>query len=129
MKLLQEIYKTFVLLGICPPYKPIKQWIKILYGFISGFCLIILFIGTFSSLVFFVKYFTIDLANAICAVYQIFAFAGGIYIFGMAHVKRDNITTIFDHLQTFYDKSKYNKNSYFFMNDFTFFFCFCNFNR
>lgn len=34
MKPLQINYKTYELLGICPPEKPVNRWLKILYGFI-----------------------------------------------------------------------------------------------
>lgn len=106
MKLLKENYETFVLLGICSPDKSINRWLKIFYGFISVFCLIILFIGFVSSSIYFIKYFSINLANAICVVYHIVASSVIIYSLILAHIKRGGIEKIFDHFQTFYDACK-----------------------
>lgn len=106
MKPLQEIHWIFVILGICPPSKPIGRWLKIFNNSFSIFCLTILFIASISSSIYFIKYFSIDLLSAICAVYQIVGAVISIYTLITAHVKYLDIKKIFNDIQTFYNASK-----------------------
>lgn len=106
MKRLKEIYWIFVILGICPPDKPIERWLKIFSNFISIYCLTIFFIALISSIFYFLKYFSTDLASAIIAVYQIVGAIIGLYLLIMAHIKRHDIKMIFNDIQTFYDACK-----------------------
>lgn len=108
MRPLQENYKIFVLLNICPPANSISHWKKLFHILVSISCLSILFIGMLASLAFILKYFSDDLESAICACDQI---VGGMTVFYpliIAHIKRDDFKEIFDSFQAFYNTSKYN---------------------
>lgn len=106
MKPLQKIYRIFVLLGVCPPAKRISLWMKLFNVSVSIICPILLLISLISSAVFCLKYFSIDLVNAICAIYPVSGLATGLFSLFRVHIKRRDIKKIYDDFQTFYDTSK-----------------------
>lgn len=121
MKLLQENYKIFVFLGICPPDKPTSRWKKLFYISILINCLSVVIIALISSAVFFMKNISSDLENAICACFQIAAALTAIYSFITTYIKRHDLKETFDAFQTFYDASKSNKFNIEVMKLFTYF--------
>lgn len=111
MKPLHENYRIFVLLGICPPDKPIThqmRWLNV--TILISFPAIMLFMLT-GSFVFIVKHILTDLAMAICACFQIGAVGMALYLFITAYVKRNDLKEIFDNYQAFYNTSKLTSSS------------------
>lgn len=107
MKPLKENYKIFVLLGICPPDKPISRRMSIFHILFSVFCTINLFVGLIGSTVFCLKNFSSDLGNGIFGIGQMFATGTCLHALITAHIKRHEIKKIFDDFQTFVDASKF----------------------
>lgn len=119
MEPLQQIYEIFTYLGIYPLNKnPLCRWRKSFQILISLTVFTILLISLISSTVYFIKKFSIDLVNAICAAYQIVGAGTNLYSFIIAHRKRHDLKEIFNEFQTFYDASKlidyYQKYHFFF---------------
>lgn len=101
MKLLQEIYQSFMLLGICPPEQSISHWMTILHIFISVFCACFSLGGLISSTVFCIKHFSIDLESSIYAFSTITSSTMSLYSLIIAHIKRNDIKQMFNDFQTF----------------------------
>lgn len=106
MKPLQDSYRIFAFLCICPSEKPISRWNFYFNILISILSLSLVFIGLIASSAFVSKYLSINLTNALCACYQIAAGISAIYSFITAFIKRDDLKETFDKFQTFYDTCK-----------------------
>lgn len=112
MKPLRESYQLFVFFYVCPPDKPICRWLKLINHFLTISCVIVLFMALISSGIFVIKNFSTDLANAICAYYQIAGLISSIYSIITSYIKRADIKKIFDNFQLFYDASKIKKKNF-----------------
>lgn len=106
MKPLQEIYKIFVFLCICPSVQPMSHRMKLFFIFMAAFRPTILSISCIASFNFIVKYFSIDLANALCAGYQISGSINAIYSAITAYMKCNDFKEAFNAFQAFYDASE-----------------------
>lgn len=106
MKTLLAIYRAFVLLHICPPDKTISRWMKLLNILLFVMCPLTSFIVVAGSFIYFIKYFSIDLANAIGACFQICGQGTTCCSFLIAYVKRNDLEKIFNIIQQFFDASK-----------------------
>lgn len=106
MKALEENYKIFVLLGICPSDKPISRWMEIVHISISVFCAIFLIGCLISSSVYCLNTFLIDLGNGIFSVCQILGNVTSLYFIIIAHIIRHDIKKVFNDVQAFDEASK-----------------------
>lgn len=106
MKPLEKNYKTFTLLGICPPAKSISFWMKLQIVIVSILCPTVECIALISSSVFVSNSFSNDLSNAICATFQIAAVVAALNALIMAYIKRNDLHEIFVDFQIFYDARK-----------------------
>lgn len=106
MRPLEENYRLFVVLCICPSAKSINCLMKMFNILISISCIFIEFIALIASFAFVLKYFSINLEIAICACYQIGAGFIVIYSLITAFIKRDDFKETFERFQDFYDTSK-----------------------
>lgn len=106
MKPLQECYKLFELLCICPPDKPLSRWKKHLNDFMSIIGLVSQIISLIASFVFVKKFFSIDLSSAICACFQIAGDITALCSLFIAYIKCYEFQNNFYAFQAFYDASK-----------------------
>lgn len=107
MKILQPLYEALVLLRICPPNRQISRRRKIVNIIVSITCPAICLVGTIASYLFFQKFFSTDLASAICAIYQIVAAVLCVCLMSIGHFKWRDIKKNFEDFESFCDMSKY----------------------
>lgn len=105
MKFLENIYRILVLLYICPNRKSTKRWIKIRNILFLALNVAFGFLSLLWSMAFIVKYFTIDLSNALSAGFQVGATFFVFYTIIVALFLRHDIAKVFDDIQTIYDLS------------------------
>lgn len=105
MKPLQDNYRLFTLLNICSPDKPTNYRTKLFTAIISILCPIVASCFLIGSFVFVSKYFSTDLAYAICAIFQIAAVVTVLYTLIMAHVNRQDLKSIFHVFEHVYEAS------------------------
>lgn len=106
MKPLEQSFKTFVLLCICPPDPTADKWIKLRNFSFLSLAISFVLLGNISSITFIMKYIGTDLENSLFACLQVAALTETIYTIFVALLIRNKITMIFDEFQTFYDSSK-----------------------
>lgn len=103
---MHEMYQRFVIMSIIPPDKPISRHMKFLKITISTIFLIGLFTTLYGSFFYTLKYISTEMANAICAIFQICGLILAIYSIFMAYIKRHDIKATFDDFQIFCEASK-----------------------
>lgn len=105
MNFLKKNYRIFVLLCICPNRQSTKQWIKIRNILFLLVNTILGFLSWILSIAFVVKYFKIDLPNALSAGFQVGAESFTFNTIIVALYLRKDITKVFDDIQLIYDLS------------------------
>lgn len=106
MKPLNQSYQMLVFYRIFPPDDPKNRWIQFQSILFSILSFTILSIDLAASIAFAVKFSAYDLANTLCASYQIVGCVSAIYTIIVAHLLRDDFKKVFSAFQMFYDLSK-----------------------
>lgn len=103
---MNQSYQIFVLLCICSPNANPTKSIRIRNVIFSVIAFVYQLLGLIASCVYIVRYFTTNLANTLCAGYQMSGLLSILYTLSIAYIWRENIQTIFDAFQIFYDECK-----------------------
>lgn len=106
MQPLERSYRIFTWLCICPPDTSASEWIKLKNILFSILALFFLSTANVSSFAYAIKYFHVDLANSLCATYQLAGLFSTFHALLTAYVVRDDITNTFVAFRNFYNASK-----------------------
>lgn len=107
MKPMDQSYQIFVLLCICSPNANPTKSMQIRNVIFAVITFVYQLLGLISSCVYIVRYFTTNLANTLCAGYQMSGLLSILYTLSIAYIWRGKIQAIFDDFQIFCDKSEY----------------------
>lgn len=106
MKPLKTLKQMLVWICVCQPNKITSKWKKRAFfaNLLAGIT-IIMAAGT-ASLLFFLKFISIDLESSLDSLYPAAAGFGLAYTLLMAYLLRHKMNAIFDDLSNIYDTSK-----------------------
>lgn len=104
MKPLATTQRILAWLFICRDENPSNRWKKFAQICFVSFVLMISLIHFSGSILFAIKFFSIDLKKTASALVQVFAFIPVIYILTIALILRDQIIEIFSKLKDIYDE-------------------------
>lgn len=115
MKPLVTNQKVLTWICICPVDKNATKFEKSARIGITSLIVITLFCGFIASVVFFVKFVSIDLEKSLYTVFQIVGTLLILYSFIVLYLFRNEINAIFEHLTEIYDECKLllNKNRFY----------------
>lgn len=107
MEPLASIKKMMTWLYICPDESLPSYW-KILFYICSTIAQFTVLVSALTgSVLFAIKFFSINLIDAMSACMQLFGWTLLFYMFSIALIMRQKISTIFTRLAEIYDESKY----------------------
>lgn len=92
--------------GASPSHESLSKWIRIARCMFTLSVIIANFLSVFAGVLFILKFISINLEEAIFALFHTIAYSNMLYQSVMIVVLRRKLTTIFEHLSKIYDKSK-----------------------
>lgn len=105
MKPLATNHRVLTWLNVCPAADTSTKREKNLYFAFSVFILIFELSVLIGSILFFIKYWSINLEDAFFAFFQISAMFGFLYMTLTAYVLRQKISTIFENVKSIFNES------------------------
>lgn len=106
MRPLVTAQKLLTWLCIRPDDIPVNRWKKLAQTFFTAAILMVILCVLFGSILFVIKFFSIDLKTSLAAITQVYSYLPTLYMFIIAMMMRGKINEILTNLNEIYDERK-----------------------